>query len=185
MLDMQHTSYWERFSTSHVHMYLPFKEWALLCLSFFFLYFYNSFHCLLIVTFSLYFRSQNSNYWISKHLQHSLLPPAFLWFAVSVSKLANECGIGWDGEGWRKWSECNFNMVSYAVLNQTWYYFCKSKMNPRKSEPLNLIQFFFSKKNIRHLLRKNIVPADTQICLPFPTELVIKNLQTEILGQVL
>lgn len=64
-------------------------------------------------------------------------------------------------------------MFSYALLNQTLYHLCKSKM--KKSEPGNLIQI--SKKNIRRLLRKDMVPENTQICLPFQPEFVINNLQ--------
>lgn len=44
-----------------------------------------------------------------------------------------------------------------------------------KSEPGNLIQI--SKENIRHLLRKDIVPENTQIYLLFQPELVINNTQ--------
>lgn len=137
------------------------------------------------MTFSLYyFTNQNNNYWKSKHLQPSLVPSAFLWYAVSVSKLANDCEIGWDGESWRKQYECSFNMFSYATLNPSWYQLWKSKMNPKKSETGNLILFFFfPKKNIRHLLRKTTVPANIQVYLPFATEHLIKTLHPPFIWQ--
>lgn len=104
MSDLQHASLHigEGFylACAHVSTF----QWTSLALFVFLILFfsYNAFHYLLIVTVFFYFRNQNSNYWSSKHLQPSLLPPTIFWYAVSASKLANECGINWDGKGWKK-----------------------------------------------------------------------------------